>query len=317
MDTSVWVITSKTRDEMEARVRRNGDGFAAELLREVDLTISRFSEENFREQGDTAPPLRYDYRVVGGIWRGNINPGTDREFNTCREASELPTENLPRVVISPQGYPASAPTAEEKQEIRRVLRHWPDNVVLALDTKPPGTQSPNPCNLPAPKPKSKHPWPQPEGTNQYPNPKTRNHNRRNHNRPAAPIPAPNQPTAGAVMNPAPEPSPTSMSRPFRKGLPGQFEPASPTISEETSRPFRATYPRRLEPGIRAISNPISRPPGASYPRPFRTIFRQTRQPHAGQSQPPSRSSTPTRPGPNPGPLQPPERDRQDALHIIP
>ena len=133
MDTSVWVITSKTRDEMEARVRRNGDGFAAELLREVDLNISRFSEENFREQGDTAPPLRYDYRVVGGIWRGNINPGTDREFNTCREASELPTENLPRVVISPQGYPASAPTAEEKQEIRRVLRHWPDNVALALD----------------------------------------------------------------------------------------------------------------------------------------------------------------------------------------
>ena len=134
MHTSVWVITSKTRDEMEARVRHNDDaGFTNELLLEVDLTIARFSEKNFREQGDTAPPLRYDYRVVGGIWKGNINPETDREFNPCREASELPTENLPRVVISPQGYPTSAPTAEEKQEIRRVLRHWPDNVALALD----------------------------------------------------------------------------------------------------------------------------------------------------------------------------------------
>ena len=133
MHASVWVITSKTRDEMEAWVRRNGDGFVAKLLREVDLTIARFSEENFQEQGDTAPPLRYDYRVVGGQWEGNINPGANREFNTCREASELPTENLPQVVISPQGYPASAPTAEEKQEIRRILSHWPDNVALALD----------------------------------------------------------------------------------------------------------------------------------------------------------------------------------------
>ena len=59
--------------------------------------------------------------------------GTGREFNTCREASELPAENLPRVVISPQGYPASAPTAEENQEVRRTLSHWPDNVALALD----------------------------------------------------------------------------------------------------------------------------------------------------------------------------------------
>ena len=109
------------------------------------------------------------------------------------------------------------------------------------------------------------------------------------------------------MNPAPEPEPTSMSRPFRKGLPGQFEPASPAISEETSRPIRATYPRRLEPGIRATWSQLSQA--------ISNHISQTRQPHAGQSQPPSRSSTPTRPGPNPGPLQPPERDRQDALHL--
>ena len=60
-------------------------------------------------------------------------PGTGREFNCCREASELPTENLPSVVISPQGYPASAPTFEEKQEIRRILSHWPGNVALAME----------------------------------------------------------------------------------------------------------------------------------------------------------------------------------------
>ena len=134
MHTSVWVITSRTKHEMEAAVRHKGDAdFTAELLGEVDLTISRFSEENFQDRDDTTPPLRYDYRVVGGVWRGNVNPGTGREFNTCREASELPAENLPRVVISPQGYPASAPTAEENQEVRRILSHWPDNVALALD----------------------------------------------------------------------------------------------------------------------------------------------------------------------------------------
>ena len=45
MHTSVWVRTSKTRDEMEATVRHKGDAdFTAELLGEVDLTISRFSE---------------------------------------------------------------------------------------------------------------------------------------------------------------------------------------------------------------------------------------------------------------------------------
>ena len=73
MHTSVWVITSKTRDEMEARVRRNGAGFTTEFRREVDITIARFSEKNFQEQGDTAPPLRYDARVVGGRWEGNID----------------------------------------------------------------------------------------------------------------------------------------------------------------------------------------------------------------------------------------------------
>ena len=44
MHTTVWVITSKTRDEMEAAVRHKGvAGFTAGLLDEVDLTISRFS----------------------------------------------------------------------------------------------------------------------------------------------------------------------------------------------------------------------------------------------------------------------------------
>ena len=40
MNTSVWEITSKTRDKMEAAVRHKGDAdFTAELLGEVDLTI--------------------------------------------------------------------------------------------------------------------------------------------------------------------------------------------------------------------------------------------------------------------------------------
>ena len=69
MHTTVWVITSKTRDEMEAAVRHKGvAGFTAGLLDEVDLTISRFSGENFQEQGDTAPQVRLQggRRPVGG-----------------------------------------------------------------------------------------------------------------------------------------------------------------------------------------------------------------------------------------------------------
>ena len=107
--------------------------FADELLGEVDIIIGRFNESSQQRRDDTVPPIRFDSRVIGGMWKGNINPGTGREFNMCREASELPTENLPGVVISPDGYPASAPTVEEKPEIRRILRHWPDNVVLALE----------------------------------------------------------------------------------------------------------------------------------------------------------------------------------------
>ena len=44
-----------------------------------------------------------------------------------------PPPDLTRIVISPQGYPVSSLTAEGKQEIKRVLRHWPDNVTIALD----------------------------------------------------------------------------------------------------------------------------------------------------------------------------------------
>ena len=133
MNTKVWVITSKTRDEMETSVLcRYDDGFTGELLSETDRTIARSSEENFQERDGTTPPFRYDHRFVGGTWDGDINPGTGREFNTGREASELPSSNLPNIIISPQATRPSSPTAEEKQE-RRVLTHWPDNVALALD----------------------------------------------------------------------------------------------------------------------------------------------------------------------------------------
>ena len=68
--------------------------FVTDLLREVDLTISRFSEENFLERDDTTPTLKYDYRVVGGIWRGNLNPGTGE------------SSTLPGGVGTPHGEPA-------------------------------------------------------------------------------------------------------------------------------------------------------------------------------------------------------------------
>ena len=134
MRVPVWIITSKTRAEMEfAPATATATSFTNELLGEAGRITSKFCETNFQERDDTTPPFRYDSRTVGGIWEGRINPETGREWNTCEEASELPAENLPAVVISPQGYPASAPTLEEKQEIMRVLRHWPGNVVLALE----------------------------------------------------------------------------------------------------------------------------------------------------------------------------------------
>ena len=134
MHASVWVITSRTRKDMEAAVSSGEDaGFAAELMREAESITAGFNESNHQERDDTRPPIRYDGQTVGGRWAGNINPGTGRDFNTCKEASELPTENLPRIVVSPKGYPASAPATEEKPEIRRVLRPWPNNVALALD----------------------------------------------------------------------------------------------------------------------------------------------------------------------------------------
>ena len=92
MRAQVWVTTSKTRAETERAIRSNEDTamFTNELLKEMDHTTHRFSEENFQERDDTAPPLRYHYRVVGGIREGKISPGTGREFNTCWEVSELP-----------------------------------------------------------------------------------------------------------------------------------------------------------------------------------------------------------------------------------
>ena len=134
MNLSVWVITSRTRGEMDTAVSSGSEtGLVDELTTEADTICARFHEANHQERDNTTPPSRYDLRTIGGLWSGNICPGTGREFNTCREASELPAERLPRIIVSPSGYAASAPTPEEKPEIRRILRHWPDNVAIAID----------------------------------------------------------------------------------------------------------------------------------------------------------------------------------------
>ena len=50
---------------------------------------------------------------------------------TGEEAAAVPGEAMPRVVIAPNGYPAVRDARDDPEELRRVLLHWPQNIVVA------------------------------------------------------------------------------------------------------------------------------------------------------------------------------------------
>ena len=136
MHQAVWVITSKTQGEMEdaLRTERTAEKFAAELEEESDRITAHFFEDDVKElEGDIAPPIEFDGKEIGGRWNNTIDPEAERNYATGRRAAERPNNQLPRAVISPEGRYIMVSSQEEIQEIRRVLLHWPDNVVVSED----------------------------------------------------------------------------------------------------------------------------------------------------------------------------------------
>ena len=135
MHVSVWVITTKTRDELET-ARRNPEElnrFMSDAAQEARSITAHFDESLGERNEHVSPPFRFDHATPGTHWGNGIGEDPQVWVNTCQEAARRPIEDLPRIVVSPEGYAASAPTIEEKPEIRRILNQWPDNVAVSMD----------------------------------------------------------------------------------------------------------------------------------------------------------------------------------------
>ena len=134
MHYAVWVITSRTETQLaEARARDETEEFL-EGLREEATRISAhlYEEEIEKGEDEPNPPLTFDWKQTGGRWDGTIDPGDVLANHAlCRDAAENSNENLPKAVVTPEGRYAFVSDFEEKPELRRLLRHWPDNVVLS------------------------------------------------------------------------------------------------------------------------------------------------------------------------------------------
>ena len=136
MHYAVWVITTRTETEMEgAKARDETEEFLDELREESSRITAHFYEEEIQlEEGDPYPTLTFDWKKTGGRWDGTIDPGDVlANYTLCRDAAENSNENLPKAVVTPEGRYVFVSEFEEKPELRRLLRHWPDNVVLSED----------------------------------------------------------------------------------------------------------------------------------------------------------------------------------------
>ena len=76
------------------------------------------------------PPIRYDYRRVGGRYEGDLGTPGSGNWATGEMAAARPKEVLPRAVITPQGYSVLREDDDEGEDMRRVLLNWPENVVI-------------------------------------------------------------------------------------------------------------------------------------------------------------------------------------------
>ena len=123
---SVWIITDVNSAEELGRT-----------FREAERTAGAFHERNFKTHdpgGEIMPPLHQDWRQVGGRYSGNLETPGGSNWAKGEAAAARPTEAMPKAVITPQTYNVLRESAEDDaEEMRRVLLHWPDNIVVLHD----------------------------------------------------------------------------------------------------------------------------------------------------------------------------------------
>ncbi len=125
MHIAVWIITPTTRPE---------DLDLA--FREAEKITDAFHERNFSKpdpEADIMPPLRNDWAVTGNRYQVDLDPGPGNNWAFGKNAAVLPDNVIPKAVITPEGYAALQSGPEEYGEIRRVLLHLPDNIVVVQD----------------------------------------------------------------------------------------------------------------------------------------------------------------------------------------
>ena len=134
MHQRIWVITNTTIQQIQDAHPTEAQAMVKAAIQESRRIISHFEEESCTANTESRPPLRFDYLQVGDQWADTMPAphGLDN-WAQARDAARLPEEHMPYAVISPQGYASVASNAEDKPEIRRVLNHWPDQIVVTQD----------------------------------------------------------------------------------------------------------------------------------------------------------------------------------------
>ena len=126
MHLPVWIITGVT-DPMEL----------GRAFQEAEQLAEPFRESNINPGTDpdneTLAPVSWDWKRTGGRYDAEISMGDALNHATGEEAAAVPGEAMPRVVIAPNGYPAVRDARDDPEDLRRVLLHWPQNIVVAQD----------------------------------------------------------------------------------------------------------------------------------------------------------------------------------------
>ena len=123
---SVWIITDVNSAEELGRA-----------FQEAEKTAGAFHERNFKTHdpgGEIMPPLHQDGHQVGGRYSGDLETPGGGNWATGEAAAAQPTEAMPKAIITPQAYNVvRESTEDDTEEMRRVLLHWPDNIVVLHD----------------------------------------------------------------------------------------------------------------------------------------------------------------------------------------
>ena len=123
MHLSVWIITTV-----------QDPGELEQALEKAEKTADLFHERNLPGRNNARPPLQHDWRETGGRYSEDLKGPWGENWATGETAASRHREMMPKAVISPQGYPIILGTKEENsEEMRRVLLHWPQNMVIVQD----------------------------------------------------------------------------------------------------------------------------------------------------------------------------------------